>query len=79
MNKHLIINREQFHKRKQLAVFRAFLRQAFNKVRASYDSDDRASLTNTSDLLVKSLGVVSLNPLRSFVSRTLETSPPIPE
>ena len=79
LNRHLIINRENFHDRPELAVFRAFLRQAFNKVRTVYDSDASASLTNTSDILVKSLGVVSLNPLRTFVSRALELGPAIPE
>ncbi len=79
LNRHLIINREKFHDRPELAVFRAFLKQAFNKVRTAYDSDNAASLTDTSDVLVKSLGVVSLNPLRTFVSKALEAGPVIPE
>tara|TARA_R110002072_G_scaffold20417_1_gene74142 strand:+ start:938 stop:3613 length:2676 start_codon:yes stop_codon:yes gene_type:complete len=78
LNEFLIINREQFHKRAELAIFRAFLRQSFNKVRSSYNSDAASSLTDTSDLLVKSLGVVSLNPLRSFVSKSLEGRAQLP-
>ncbi|MCY4326008.1 MAG: hypothetical protein OXC53_00240, partial [Rhodobacteraceae bacterium] len=59
-------------------VFRAFLRRCFNQARSAYDSDNRAALPDGGDVLVKSLGVVSLAPLRSAVLEALETGPQLP-
>ena len=61
-----------------MKIFRAFLRKSFNKARSSYDSDINAMMPDGGDVLVQSLGVVSLNPLRSVVSETLRTRPAIP-
>ncbi len=77
LNNQLLINRENFQQSKELEIFRAFLRKAFNKARVLYDSDYRASLGDQGDLLVRSLGVVSLHPLRSIVSQSLDLRPPV--
>lgn len=79
LNTSLITNREQFKETRQIAIFRAFLRRTFNLVRTKYDSDPDAGLSDGGDLLVKALGVISLNPLRSIVSDTLANSAAIPE
>ncbi|MFZ3482243.1 ATP-binding protein [Sphingomonas sp. 3-13AW] len=78
LNAYLNTNREQFRDQKALQIFRAFLRRAFNMARATYDSDANAELPDGGDVLVRSLGVVSLAPLRSAVSEALRTQPPIP-
>lgn len=78
LNAYLNTNREQFREQRSLRVFRAFLRKAFNIARAAYDSDTNAAMPDGGDVLVKSLGVVSLAPLRSAVSEALRTQPPIP-
>jgi len=79
LNEYLTTNREQFKERRGLMIFRAFLRKAFNKARSAYDSDSNAMMPDGGDVLVQSLGVVSLNPLRSVVSEALRTQPAIPE
>ena len=78
LNSFLNTNREQFREQRTLAVFRAFLRKCFNIARSSYDSDSNAEMPDGGDVLVKSLGVLSLAPLRSAVSEALRTQPPIP-
>ncbi len=78
LNAYLNTNREQFRDQRALRVFRAFLRKAFNIARSAYDSDSNAEMPDGGDVLVKSLGVVSLAPLRSAVSEALRTQPPIP-
>jgi len=78
LNSFLNTNREQFRDQRALHIFRAFLRKAFNLARSAYDSDPNAELPDGGDILVRSLGVVSLAPLRSAVSEALRTQPPIP-
>ena len=78
LNEFLTTNREQFKERRGMKVFRAFLRRVFNKVRSVHDSDRKAMMPDGGDELVKSLGVLSLSPLRSVVSETLEGQAPIP-
>lgn len=78
LNAYLNTNREQFRDQRALRIFRAFLRRAFNMARSAYDSDSNAELPDGGDVLVRSLGVVSLAPLRSAVSEALRTQPPIP-
>jgi hypothetical protein len=78
LDKHLTTNREQFQEQRSLRIFRAFLRLVFNLARSSYDSDEGVELADGGDALVKSLGVLSLAPLRSAVSETLKTEPPLP-
>lgn len=78
LNVYLNTNREQFRDQRALRIFRAFLRKAFNIARSNYDSDSNAALPDGGDVLVRSLGVVSLAPLRSAVSEALRTQPPIP-
>ena len=78
LNVYLNTNREQFREHRALHVFRAFLRKAFNVARSAYDSDNNAGLDDGGDALVRSLGVVSLAPLRSAVTEALRTQPPIP-
>jgi hypothetical protein len=78
LNAFLNTNREQFREQKALKVFRAFLRKAFNIARSSYDSDTNAEIPDGGDVLVRSLGVLSLAPLRSAVSEALRKQPPIP-
>ena len=69
LNEFLTTSREQFREQRPLKIFRAFLRKVFNLVRNQYDSDVKAALPHGGDVLVQSLGVVSLNPLRNVVVR----------
>jgi len=78
LNESLTTNREQFRELRQLKIFRAFLRKVFNKARTTYDSDQNAEMPHGGDVLVRSLGVLSLNPLRSVVSETLRSKSPLP-
>jgi Histidine kinase-, DNA gyrase B-, and HSP90-like ATPase len=78
LNNLININREQFKEQRELKIFRAFLRKVFNMARKHYDSDQNASLSDGGDVLVRSLGVLSLSPLRNVVSEILETQSPLP-
>jgi hypothetical protein len=79
LNELLTTDRERFRESRDLTVFRAFLRRVFNKARTYYDSDEEAGMPHGGDVLVNSLGVISLNPLRNVVSETLRSSqPPLP-
>ncbi len=78
LDKFLTTNREQFKECRGIKVFRAFLRRVFNKARTAHDSDVNVMLPDGGDVLVQSLGVVSLNPLRSVVSEALRTQPTLP-
>jgi hypothetical protein len=78
LNEFLTTSREQFREQRPLKVFRAFLRKIFNMVRNQYDSDVKAVLPHGGDVLVQSLGVVSLNPLRNVVDATLAKKAPVP-
>jgi hypothetical protein len=78
LNEFLTTNREQFKERRPIKVFRAFLRKVFNVARGVYDSDETALLPDGGDVLVKSLGVVSLSPLRNVVDETLAGRAPVP-
>ena len=78
LNDLLTTDREKFKECRELKVFRAFLRRAFNMTRTYYDADVNATIPDGGDVLVKSLGVMSLSPLRNVVSETLkEGQPPI--
>lgn len=79
LNKFLTTNREQFKEQRELKIFRAFLRKVFNKARTRYDDDANAALSDGGDLLVRSLGVLSLNPLRNVVAETLKSKAPLPD
>ena len=78
LNKLLTTDREKLKEGRELKIFRAFLRKVFNRARTHYDADENAALPDGGDVLVKSLGVISLNPLRNVVSETLKSTPPIP-
>ncbi len=78
LDKYLTTNREQFREHQALRIFRAFLRRAFNQARGAYDSDQQVEMPDGGDVLVKSMGVLSLAPLRSVVSETLRTQAPLP-
>lgn len=78
LNESLNITREQFRESEQISIFRIFLRKVFNKARTHYDADTQADLTNGGDVLVKSLGIVSLSPLRNVVSDYLGGQPTLP-
>lgn len=74
----LTTNREQFKECKEIKIFRSFLRKVFNQARIAYDSDANAALGDGGDALVKSLGVISLHPLRNLVAETLKKKTPMP-
>jgi hypothetical protein len=78
LNELLTTNREQFKERHETRIFRAFLRRVFNIVRSYHDSDVNLDMPDGGDVLVKSLGVLSLSPLRNVVSETLRTQAAIP-
>ena len=77
LDKYLTTNREQFREHRTLKIFRVFLRRAFNQARVAYDSDQQVEMPDGGDVLVKSMGVLSLAPLRSVVSETLRTHAPV--
>lgn len=77
LNVLLTTDREKFKERRELKVFRAFLRRAFNMARTNYDSDVNVVMPDGGDVLVKSLGVMSLSPLRNVVSEALKGQSPI--
>ena len=78
LNAYLTTNREQFREHHGMKIFRAFLRKAFNKARNTHDSDGNVTMPDGGDVLVRSLGVVSLSPLRNVVSEALRTQPALP-
>lgn len=78
LNPLLTTNREQFKERAETKIFRAFLRKVFNVARNHYDSDMNVAMPDGGDVLVRSLGVLSLNPLRSVVAETLTNQAPLP-
>jgi Histidine kinase-, DNA gyrase B-, and HSP90-like ATPase len=78
LNNFLTTDRERFKDTIEVRIFKEFLHRAFNKARSAYDSDESSMMPHGGDALVKSLGVVSLNPLRSFVDATLASHAPIP-
>ncbi len=78
LDEYLTTNREQFREHRALRIFRAFLRRAFNQARGAYDNDQQVEMQDGGDALVKSMGVLSLAPLRSVVSETLRTQAPLP-
>ncbi len=71
LNKYITTDREKVKDHRDVRVLRAFLRSVFNRARSAYDSDENANLVNGADLLVGSLGVLSLHPLRSIISDSL--------
>jgi hypothetical protein len=73
LNSYLTTDREKFKDRRDLKVFRAFLRRCFNLARSHYDSDNNAAMPDGGDVLVRSLGVMSLSPLRNVVSEALRS------
>ncbi|NKC15217.1 MAG: hypothetical protein GKR94_24395 [Gammaproteobacteria bacterium] len=79
LNSFLTTDRERFRDTEGLRIFRAFLRRVFSKARTAYDNDRKVTLPDGGDALVKTLGVLSLNPLRSVVLETLKTKPAIPD
>ena len=79
LNNYLTTNREQFTECREIVIFRAFLRKVFNKARQHYDDDDNSGLPHGGDILVKSLGVISLKPLRNIVAETLNSQSPLPD
>lgn len=78
LNDFLTTNREQFRQKRELKIFRAFLRRVFNKARTRYDNDQNARMPDGGDVLVQSLGVLSLRPLTNVVSDALRSNPTIP-
>ena len=78
LNPLLTTDREKFRERRELKIFRAFLRRVFNVARGAYDDDTNVEMPDGGDVLVRSLGVLSLNPLRNVVSEALQTQPPLP-
>lgn len=78
LNQLLTTSREQFKERQETKIFRAFLRRVFNAVRSYHDSDLNLEMPDGGDVLVRSLGVLSLSPLRNVVSETLRTQAALP-
>lgn len=77
LNPYLTTDREKFKDKPEMRLFRAFLRKSFNVARAFYDSDKNAEMPNGGDVLVASLGVLSLSPLRNVVSDALKSKAPV--
>jgi hypothetical protein len=79
LNPFLTTSREQFKEREEIKIFRAVLRKIFNTVRSYYDSDDNLDIAHGNDPLLKSLGALTLKPLRNQVSESLRTKAQLPE
>jgi len=78
LNDILTTDRERIKDTRKRQIFRAFLRAVFNRMRSAYDADVNVALQDGGDALVKSLGVISLNPLRNVVSEKLRGQPTLP-
>jgi hypothetical protein len=79
LNAFITTDREKFKDCREVQAFRAFLRRVFNKVRSDHDKDANAALPDGGDVLVKSLGIVSLAALRNVVSDALSQDTAMPE
>lgn len=65
LNDLLSVNREQFTDDKRLRVFKAFLRQCFNKARTEYEKQDKWA--DSGMAIVQSYGMLPLLSFRDFV------------
>jgi len=79
LNAFLTTDREKFKSRREVLIFRAFLRRCFNVARQLHDADSSVVMPDGGDVLVKSLGVVSLNPLRNVVDDVLASDSSVPD
>ena len=78
LDKFLTTDRERFKTFLRCARSAPSCTQRLTRRATAYDSDDNSTMTDGGDVLVDSLGVLSLNPLRSVVDSALATQPPIP-
>lgn len=69
LNSLLAVNREQFTEQRELRVFRAFLRAAFNKARSKWEEHDNWG--DTGAAIVKSYGMLPLLSFRNFIDQTI--------
>lgn len=69
LNSLLAVNREQFSEERELRIFRAFLRAAFNKVRTRWE--EYGSWGDSGAAIVESYGVLPLLSFRNFVDQNL--------
>jgi hypothetical protein len=72
LNDLLSVNREQFTDDKRLRVFKAFLRQCFNKARTEYEKQDKWA--DSGRAIVQSYGMLPLLSFRDFVEDQLSES-----
>jgi hypothetical protein len=69
LNDLLAVNREQFTDRKELRVFKAFLRACFNKMRTEWEKQDKWS--DSGKVIVESYGTLPLLSLKRLIEETL--------
>ena len=79
LNRFVTTNRERFRETREIKRFRAFLGKLFDRAKDAYDTESPLALPDGGDTLVRSLGLISLNPLRSVIAETLSTQSVIPE
>jgi hypothetical protein len=70
LNYLLAVNREQFSEQRELRVFRAFLRAAFNKARAGWE--EYGNWGDSGAAIVKSYGMLPLLSFRNYIEQNLE-------
>jgi hypothetical protein len=74
LNDLLSVNREQFTDRKELRIFKAFLRACFNKARTEWEKQDKWA--DSGAAIVESYGILPLMSFRNYVE-DLVSEPPV--
>lgn len=71
LNDAISVDRETTLDHRPVAIFRAFLRAVFNKVRAAHDAAENASWPDAGAVMREAWGTVPLNPLRRVLEERL--------
>jgi hypothetical protein len=74
LNDLLSVNREQFSEQRELRVFRAFLRAAFNKARNRWE--EYGNWGDSGAAIIKSYGMLPLLSFRNYIEQNIEESEP---
>jgi hypothetical protein len=74
LNRLLAVNREQFTEERELRIFRAFLRAAFNKARTRWE--EYGNWGDSGKAIVESYGALPLLSFRNFVDQNLGDGEP---
>lgn len=72
IHKNLMVDRDRQSETRAVKILRVFLIKMFNMARNVYESDKQLKLTDGGDILINSIGIISLAPLYRIVSAALE-------